>query len=72
MTQTPTADSADRLLTTAEVAGYLGVPVATVYAWNSRRLGPKRFRVGKYVRYRRTDVDAWLDQQAAVTTGWPA
>nr|WP_204264375.1 helix-turn-helix domain-containing protein [Geodermatophilus normandii] len=60
------------MLTTREVAGYLGVPVATVYAWNSRGLGPKRFRVGKYVRYRRTDVDAWLDQQAAkpVTAPW--
>ncbi len=59
-------------MTTAEVARYLGVPVATVYAWNSRGLGPRRFRVGKYVRYRRTDVDAWLDRQTPGVTEWPA
>lgn len=52
-------------MTVEAVAEYLGVPVATVYAWNSRGLSPKRYRVGKYVRYRRTDVEAWIDQQAA-------
>jgi excisionase family DNA binding protein len=53
------------MMTVEAVAEYLGVPVATVYAWNSRGLSPKRYRVGKYVRYRRTDVEAWIDQQAA-------
>jgi excisionase family DNA binding protein len=57
------------LMTVPEVATYLGVPVATVYAWNSRGLGPKRFHVGKYVRYRRPDVDTWLDLQVAPASG---
>jgi len=57
------------LMTVPEVATYLGVPVATVYAWNSRGLGPRRFHVGKYVRYRRSDVDTWLDLQVAPTFG---
>ena len=59
----------DSLMTVEAVAEYLGVPVATVYAWNSRSVGPKRFRVGKYVRYRRADVDAWVDQQVTPTFG---
>jgi excisionase family DNA binding protein len=59
----------DKLMTLTAVADYLGVPAATVYAWNSRGLGPTRYRVGKYVRYRRTDVDTWVDRQAAQTYG---
>lgn len=53
------------LMTIDDVAAYLVVPVATVYAWRSRGQGPAGHRVGKYVRYRRTDVDAWLADQAA-------
>ena len=57
----------DALLTVSQVATHLGVPVATVYAWNSRGLGPRRYRVGKYVRYRRADVEAWIELHAAPT-----
>ncbi len=49
------------LATTAEVADYLGVPIATLHAWRSRRKGPAASRVGKYLRYRWGDVDAWID-----------
>lgn len=51
----------DRLLTLEQVAGYLQVPVKTLYDWRHRGLGPKGLRVGRYVRYRQSDVDAWLD-----------
>lgn len=51
----------DRLLTLEEVAGYLQVPVKTLYDWRHRGLGPTGLRVGRYVRYRQADVDAWLD-----------
>lgn len=53
----------DRLLTVAELAEYLGVPVATVYAWRHRREGPPGFRVGKYVRYRMSDVQERIERQ---------
>jgi excisionase family DNA binding protein len=58
----------ETLLTVDDVATFLAVPVATVYAWNTRGTGPHRMRVGKHVRYRRIDVDAWLDRQAAEVT----
>lgn len=54
----------DEIMTTQEVASYLRVPRATVYAWNTRGGGPKYLRVGKHARYRRSDVDAWLERQA--------
>lgn len=43
-----------------EVAGYLDVPVNTVYAWRCKGYGPKGRKVGKYVRYRPADVEAWF------------
>lgn len=49
------------LLSPAALAERLGVPVATVYAWNSRGDGPPRIRIGKHVRYRVTDVESWLE-----------
>ncbi len=52
-----------RLLSPYEVAAYLGVPLATVYRWRSRREGPIGIRVGRHVRYRVGDVERWLDQQ---------
>lgn len=52
------------LMTLLEVAEELRVPVSTVRGWRTRRLGPPGFRVGRHVRYRRADVDRWLDEQA--------
>jgi excisionase family DNA binding protein len=53
----------ERLLTVAELARYLGVPVGTLYQWRYRREGPPGFRVGRYVRYRRNDVETWVHEQ---------
>ena len=53
----------DRLLTVQELANYLGVPVATIYAWRYRHEGPPGFRVGRHVRFRRSDIEGWLNDQ---------
>lgn len=52
----------DRLLTPDEVAQWLGKPKATLYAWRSRNLGPRGIRVGNALRYRRSEVERWLDE----------
>jgi excisionase family DNA binding protein len=48
-------------MTIDEVASYIQVPVKTLYDWRHRSRGPRGMRVGRYVRYRRADVDAWLE-----------
>ena len=51
------------IMTAAEVAAYLRVPLKSLYTWRYTRDGPPSARVGKYLRYRRADVDEWLDTQ---------
>jgi excisionase family DNA binding protein len=53
------------LWTVEDVSAFLGVPVATLYQWRHRRIGPRASRVGRHLRYDPADVRAWLDRQAA-------
>jgi excisionase family DNA binding protein len=46
-----------------ETAAYLQIPVATLYAWRNKGKGPPAARVGKHLRYRKSGVDQWLDEQ---------
>ena len=50
-----------RHLTTDELAERLGgdFSVETVKRWRKTGTGPKYIRVGKHVRYRLADVEAW-------------
>ena len=51
------------IMTTQQVAEYLQVPVATLYQWRWRHEGPRAARVGRHLRYRRTDLDTWLGER---------
>jgi len=57
----------DQLLTVEDLAEYLDVPVATVYSWRHRHNGPPGFRVGRYLRFRWSDVERWIDDRIAQT-----
>jgi excisionase family DNA binding protein len=46
-----------------ELAEFLKVPVATIYQWHHRRVGPPAVRVGRHLRYRPEAVAAWLDKR---------
>jgi len=52
------------LMSAEELADFLGVPLNTVYIWNHRRQGPRAHKVGRYLRYRWPEVEAWLQAQA--------
>lgn len=55
----------DRLLSADELADYLEVPVKTIYTWRHHNTGPKGFRVGKHLRFRWCDVQAWIGERIA-------
>lgn len=46
-------------LTTEDLAAELQVSVKTVRAWRYTSVGPVGHRLGKHVRYARSDVEAW-------------
>lgn len=56
------------LMSTAELAAFLGVPKGTLANWRYHGRGPAGFRVGRHVRYLRTDVEAWIDDQRNAET----
>lgn len=58
------AEDAQEYLTTADVASITRSPEATVRYWRHIGYGPKGFRVGRRVLYRRADVEAWLAECA--------
>jgi len=58
--QTPTAKQAGDLLTDAEAAALLSVETRTLRLWRHTRGLPHIRLTSKVIRYRRTDLDAWL------------
>lgn len=54
------------LLTTEELSDFLKVPVRTLYAWRHKGSGPPGIKCGRHLRYRKRDVDAWLESQGDV------
>jgi predicted DNA-binding transcriptional regulator AlpA len=54
----------DELLTIAEVADIVRVPVATLRYWRHLGTGPHSFRVGRGVRYWHNEVNSWLQSQS--------
>jgi excisionase family DNA binding protein len=51
-------------LTEAELAELLKVSVKTVRNWRKAGTGPPALRLGRGIRYRRRDVEAWASDQA--------
>jgi excisionase family DNA binding protein len=66
-----TSLDSDPLLTAQHLAEYLDIPVGTLYAWRKRGEGPQGFRVGRHLRYRWSDVQAWVSARIRDATRHP-
>lgn len=53
----------NRLLKPREATAYLGSSVLALSQYRALGIGPEYFKVGKMVRYRRSDIDKWLEQK---------
>ena len=49
-----------KLLTTKELAKYLGIGESTLLQYRFDGTGPSYIKLGHLVRYRISDVEAWL------------
>ena len=61
--------SLEPLLSTQELAEYLGVPVKTIYQWRTCGHGPCAVRVGRHLKFAVSDVRAWVAQQREASPG---
>ncbi|MDI3210490.1 helix-turn-helix domain-containing protein [Arthrobacter sp. AL12] len=59
----------DELLTPSQLALKLHKPAASLAQWRYKGIGPKFVKIGSAVRYRASDVEAWLDAQTQTQTG---
>ncbi|WP_371131228.1 helix-turn-helix transcriptional regulator [Microbacterium sp.] len=50
----------------AQAAAYIGIAKSTLYTWRTRRpgFGPRAVKAGGALRYRRSDLDAWIEAHA--------
>lgn len=51
------------LLTPADLAELAQVPLGTVYQWSYKGTGPASLKLGRHLRFRREDVEAWLQER---------
>ncbi|MDR0592479.1 MAG: helix-turn-helix domain-containing protein [Bifidobacteriaceae bacterium] len=56
-------------MSTYQAAEHLGVPRQTLAQWRCAKppKGPSFVVVGRFVKYKRADLDAWIDAQRVVT-----
>lgn len=59
-----TVPPTDHLLTRRELADYLAIEQSLLGNYRHPKIGPAGIRVGNLIRYRRSDVDAWVDANA--------
>jgi predicted DNA-binding transcriptional regulator AlpA len=52
------------MLTERQVAEYLNMSVSLLHKWRMLRKGPKFVKIGRAVRYKRGDVEIWMNSLA--------
>lgn len=53
----------NKLLTTQQLADYLGVAVSTLVQYRRDGVGPAYIKLGHLVRYRMSDIENWLESK---------
>jgi excisionase family DNA binding protein len=61
-------DSLEPVLTLSELAARLCVSIQTLYDLRSQGRGPRGFRVGRQLRFRMSEIDAWLARMEEADT----
>ena len=59
----------EQIMTAHELAEFLKVPIATIYGWHHRQVGPPAAKVGRHLRYRREAVEQWIREQEKAPAG---
>jgi excisionase family DNA binding protein len=54
----------EELLTSKQAAAYAKVSVRSLKRWRAEGTGPKFLKAGRQVRYRKRDLDEWMERRA--------
>jgi predicted DNA-binding transcriptional regulator AlpA len=65
------ANDPERLLTEIQAADFLRLSSRTLQAWRSQGVGPEYVKAGRAVRYRRSAVIAWTEQNTVAAREVP-
>lgn len=55
-------EAIESLLTREEVAQWLSVTEQCLRRWATKGVGPPFVKIGYWVRYRREDIEKWIEQ----------
>lgn len=58
----------DKLLSCAEAADFLTLSMSTLNKYRVHGGGPRFLKLGRAVRYARSDLEAWIDQSRRAST----
>lgn len=61
--------AAEELLTPAQLSDEVRKSVPALAQWRYLGTGPRYVKLGRVVRYRRSDVDAWIEAGLRTSTG---
>jgi hypothetical protein len=64
-----TKDNSRPLLTPDAAAAWLAIPVKTLAWWRYQLSGPIYIKCGRSIRYRLSDLEAWVESQAIAPNG---
>ena len=59
-----TASATTQYMTYSELSALIGVKQGTIYGWVSRKMIPFVRIAPRVVRFRRDELEAWLEQRA--------
>lgn len=59
----------DPMMDVHALAEYLGVAEGTILLWRKKGKAPRAYRLGRALRWRKSEVDAWLDAQMEPANG---
>jgi excisionase family DNA binding protein len=57
------------VLSARHASSYLGCSESVLRLWRSQGKGPRYFRAGKLIRYRKADLDAWIEARLSEPEG---
>ncbi len=59
--KTDTALGFDEPLIEPRAARYVGARLSTMRDWRKKGVGPRYYRAGRLIRYRKVDLDQWIE-----------